>query len=144
MKISKDGKIKLEKGEIRVGNFFAKRESGHIRLTDIHGVFSVRFSTRIPAGAWLDALMKLGKERGDSLKAYVATLWSALSVVPDQAFLDSLFRAVKDCLERHRDWYGAAEGDDAEDAKALAQVEEFMAAKEDMERQLGEVAGDVD
>ena len=143
MKINKDGKIKLEKDEIRVGNFFAKRESGHIRLTDIHGVFSVRFSTRIPAGAWLDALM-LGKGTEESLKAYVATLWSALSVVPDQAFLDSLFRAVKDCLERHRDWYGAAEGGDAEDAKALAQVEEFMAAKEDMERQLGEVAGDVD
>ena len=89
MKI-KDGKIKLEKNDIRVGNFVLSIEKQHIKVQDLNQCFVLRFHKRMPVGIWLDSLIKRGDDGNDSLRTYIAVMWSVLSVVPDNDYLQVL------------------------------------------------------
>ena len=52
---TKNGKIKLEKGDIRVGNFVLSVEEQHIKVQDLNKYFTLRFHKRMPVGIWLDS-----------------------------------------------------------------------------------------
>lgn len=111
MKI-KDGKIKLEKNDYRVGNFVLSIEKQHIKVQDLNQCFTLRFHKRMPVGIWLDSLIKRGDEGKDSLKTYIAVIWSVLSVIPDSEYMQSLVDDAQEGLKRHPEWYGKKEDKD--------------------------------
>ena len=122
MKVTKSGKAKLEKGEIRVGNFFIKEEESHIKVQDLNSVFSHRVDKRMPIGIWLSNMLSLGDGGMTSIKTYIAAMWSLFSVVPDNEFIDDVLKTAHSCLDRHKDWYNVRERTEKDDEKAIEEV----------------------
>lgn len=123
------GKIKLDKGEKRVGNFVIKNEDAHIKIQDINALFSHRVSKGIAAGQFL--MMLYEKFEGDdairsTLANYVAFIWSISCCIPDADFLKDAYEITKACMERHPELYGqpATPQDDAADMEALRAIKE--------------------
>ena len=127
MKVTKKGIVKLEKDEVRVGNFFVKREEEHIKIVDLNGVFSFRANRRMAIGIWLENTWlraMRGEEVGiENLKTYIATMWSVFSVAPDDAYIQDALTMAQNALGRHPDWYGIkADATDEENEQAAADV----------------------
>lgn len=106
MKKLANGEVRLAKNERRIGNFLIKNEENHIKLQDLGGIISHRVAKTMPVGIWLHNLYKRGDDANDTIRTYIATLWSAFSVVPDNDYIQALLDDSKDALERHADWYG--------------------------------------
>lgn len=138
MKVSKKtGKIKLEADEVRVGNFFVKREENHMKIQDLYGVFSFRASRIVPIGIWLENIWARavnGDEASvNTLKTYIATMWSVYSVAPDDEYIKDAITMSQNALERHPDWYGVKkDATDKEDAEAAQEVKEMMDFEEEV------------
>lgn len=135
MKTTKDGKVKLEKGEVRVGNFFFRDEgeNEHIRVTDLNSCFTIRVLKRMPLGIWLDNMMDLSRtdvKGSETLKTWAAVMWSLLAVVPDDQFVKELIKSTEDALNRHPDWYGYDK--DADDDEAIQDVKEMKEFEEEI------------
>lgn len=125
MKVSKSGKPLLEKGEVRVGNYFVKTEKEHFKVADLNSVFTLRISRETAVGMWVSNMLSQGDGGVRSLHVYFATLWSALSPAPDDTYISDLISAATGCLERHRDWYGIKDAvSDDEDAKVVDEERE--------------------
>ena len=130
MKINKKGQVKLDPNEIRIGNFFIKRDSDQMKITDLNGVFHHSVSRRMPIGIWLEQVWARAYhgEEGptNTLKVYIATMWSLFSIAPDDEFIQAMLNASNDALKRHPDWYGYKPSDDeAENAEAAQEVKEM-------------------
>lgn len=113
MKVSrKTGKIRLDANEVMVdeNRYFVKREFGHMKLYDMNYSLHVSVSRRTVAGAWLENMWVRAtngeEEATRTLKTYMATLWSVLTVAPDDAFINDTLEAVDGAFNRHPDWYG--------------------------------------
>ena len=148
MKVGKDGNVKLEKGEVHIGNFFVKLESetDHIKIKDLNSCFSFRVWTRLPIGIWLsnmyDGAISGNKGAIETLKVYISTMWSVFSVAPDDEYIKDAIGMAKSALERHPDWYGVKnDATPEEEADALEEVRE-MAEFEDGMRKLKEKDGE--
>lgn len=133
MKTTKDGKVKLEKGEVRVGNFFFRDEGEdkYIRVTDLNSCFTIRALKRMPLGIWLDNMIDLSRvdvKGGDTLKTWAAVMWSLLAVVPDDEFVREIIKSTEDALNRHPEWYGYDKN--ADDDEALREVKEIKEMEE--------------
>lgn len=137
MKVTKKGIVKLEKDEVRVGNFFVKREDDHMKIADLNDVFSFRANRRMAIGIWLENTWyraMMGEEVGvDNLKTYIATMWSVFSVAPDDAYIQDALTMAQNALGRHPEWYGIkAEATDEEhkqasdDVKGMKEFEEAI------------------
>lgn len=135
MKVTKNGNVKLEKGEVRIGNFFVRDEgeNEHIRLTDLNSCFTIRVDKKMPLGIWLDNILKMGERGHESIKTFIAVMWSLLSVAPDQEFVEDVLGVSDRALRRHPDWYGynPDESDEANDA-AAQEVREMKEFEEDL------------
>lgn len=139
--------IKLEQGEIRIGNFFIKRElrTGHIKIQDLNSVFSFRVFVRMPIGVWLDNILTTyeknetpeSRESAEkTLRTYIAVLWSLFSVVPDDELVNVLVDQTHAAINRHPDWYGYNKTDDeAANAEAAQEVKEMA----EFEKSVGEM-----
>jgi len=137
MRVTKKGNVKLEADEVRVGNFFVKREDEHIKIQDINAIFSHRVNRRMPIGVWLENMWERAHHGGDgdrdaatrTLHAYIATMWSFFSVAPDDEFVNDALSVSRAALERHPEWYGvkrdATPEEDAEAAKEVREMKEF-------------------
>ena len=138
MKVSKKtGKVKLDANEVRVGNFFVRRDETEMKLTDLNGVFHHSVNRRMPIGIWLENIWARaynGEEAAiNTLKTYVATMWSFFSVAPDDEFIQDTLKAAKDALGRHPNWYGVKpDATDEEDAEAVTQVKEMKDIEEEL------------
>lgn len=139
MKLSRSGP-KLEKGEIRIGNFFIKEESEHIKVTDLNAVFSFRVRKGIPVGMFIkqsvDAIRKgdEGYEKGTG--NYLAVLWALMSTIPDMEFLETAYNACEDCMKRHPEAYGLKKGEPTEEEQQEAEkeVKEMMEFEEELKK----------
>lgn len=133
---SKTGKVKLEPDEIRVGNFFVKREVSHIKIQDLNGVFSFRANRRMAIGVWLENMWDAARtDEGalGSLKTYIATMWSVFSVVPDDGYVKDALEMAHAALDRHPEWYGIKkDATPEEDAEALKEVQEMKEFEEEV------------
>ena len=129
---SKNGKIKLEKGEIRVGNFFVKDEPEFIKIQDLNAVFTYRIGKTTPAGIWAANMLKQGEGGEKSLLTYIGTLWSIFSPAPDDEYVRALLGAASDCLKRHPEWYGLPEVSDKEDRKIIKEERELATFEEEL------------
>ena len=138
MKVTKKGTVKLEKGEVRIGNFFVKDEENHIKLQDLNGVFSHRIDKRMVIGIWIANMLELGKEDPaylDSIKTYIGAMWSIFSVVPDNDFVTEAIKGANECMQRHPEWYGVKlDATPEEDAEALEEVKELTELEEDIRK----------
>lgn len=137
MKVRKNGTVKLESGEVRIGNFFVKDEGTHIRLQDLNSVFSHRVDKRMPVGIWLANMLEQKSEPGhiESIRTYIAATWSLFSVVPDNDFITEVIRVADECMNRHPDWYGIkADATPEEDAEAIREVREMKQFEEDVKK----------
>ena len=136
MKVTKKGKVKLETGDRRVGNFVYHREKAHYKLQDIGGLFSVRVSNALMAGVMISEVMDDGGEA--FLGNYAATVYNFACCVPDVEFLGAVNAAVRDCINRHKDLYGLKEDiTDEEDAKILREEFELHEAEEEVRKEEG-------
>lgn len=111
MRVMSDGRVKLEENEVRVGDFFVKRERFHLKITDLNGVFSFRAYCKTAVGMWLDKMWERVAIRDDSsarstLHTYIATMWSFHSVAPDDEYIKDALVATQGALDRHPEWYG--------------------------------------
>lgn len=128
MKVTKDGKVKLEKGEVRIGNFFVRDEgeNEHIKVVDLNSCFTIRVGKRMPLGIWLDNVLKMGDGGRESIRTYISVMWSLLSVAPDQEFVKDVLDVSERALRRHPDWYGFdPDGDDASATEEVREMTEF-------------------
>ena len=123
----------MEKGEIRIGNFFVRDEGDneHIRITDLNSCFTLRVWKRMPIGIWLENMLKSGDGGKDSLKTYIAMMWSVMAVAPDNEFVADMLNGAHSALTRHPDWYGSKEGATPEEDKEAQEEVEGMMALED-------------
>lgn len=136
MKTTKGGNVKLEKGEVRVGNFFVRDEGDteYVKVTDLNSCFTMRIAKRMPLGIWLENMLDMARTDGralDTLKTWCSAMWAVLSVAPDQEYVVSIVDAADANLKRHPDWYGynptdddAANDDAAQEVKEMKQFEE--------------------
>lgn len=131
MKVSKKtGKVRLDANEVRVGNFFVRRDENEMKLTDLNGVFHHSVHRRMPIGIWLENLwaraMNGEGSAIETLRVYISTMWSFFSVAPDDGFISDALAATRANFERHPDWYGAkVDATEAEDADAVKEVSEM-------------------
>jgi len=134
MRVNKDGKVRLEKGETRIGNFFVRDEgdNGYVSVTDLNSCYKIRLLKRMPLGIWITNLLELGDEGKNSIKTWIAVMWSLLSVVPDDGFVQELIKSTEDALKRHPDWYGF--NPDADDAEAAREVQEMAEFEEEVKK----------
>jgi len=117
---SKNGKVKLEKGEVRIGNYFVKAEPEFIKIQDLNCVFTHRIGKKTAVGIWVTNMLKQGDGGEKSLLTYIGTLWSVFSPAPDNEYVEALLNAASECLNRHPDWYGIkTDVTDEEDAKII-------------------------
>lgn len=132
----KNGKIKLDPTERRVGNFIIKDEPEHVKVMDINQIFTHRASKRTSVGLFLkqsfDALSDWDVHNG--LRNWFAVLFTAFSTIPDMEFLESVMGACKACMERHPEAYGMppGEGTEEENAQAEAGMKEMMDFENDL------------
>lgn len=147
MKVNRKGEPVVEKGEVRIGNYFIKDEApgdwwGHIKIQDLNSAFVHRVWKRLPIGIWLTNMLSRGEEAHGSIKTYVAVMWSLFSVVPDEELMLTLLDATKDALSRHPDWYGAEKEpvSDEEDGKIVEgerEKAEFIEQVKDLDKEGG-------
>lgn len=137
MKIKKDGNVWLDEKDTRVGNFVFTSEEEHVKAQDIGRMFVVRLSKKLPIGIWLSNIIGMASDGLVTLKTWVATIWTVLSVVPDNEYIQDLLNAAEACLNRHKDWYGIKDNPtDEDDAKAVEEMKEMSEFEEDVKKAL--------
>lgn len=110
-------KIRLDRGETRVGNFVLAVTGDRVEVRDIGGGVSFSVSRAFPKGALLESMAKDGS---DGLRGLLAVTWNFLSVVPDMELLRGVNRLCVECAGRHPELYGSRPGaTDEEHAVAL-------------------------
>lgn len=123
----KNGKPKLDPGEKRIGNFIVKDEDGHIKLSDIGGLFTHRMSKATPIGAFLKGAwdeMSADEQTKKGIGNWIAVIFTVFATVPDVDFMTEVYESAERCMQRHPEAYGMSAGPGAEEENA--QVEREM------------------
>lgn len=104
MKTTKEGRLKLAKGERQIGNFIYKDEPEYIKISDINSAMTHRVSKHLNIGRLLEMALK---ERSDNYLAnYASMTWLYSNIVTDEQFFMDINKACVDCIERHKEFYG--------------------------------------
>lgn len=104
MKTDKKGRIRLQRGDYRTGNFVFHDEGRFIKVMAISGIVSWRVSTDTSMGMLLLAAIK--EKRDTWLHVYAAGMFSQLCVVPDAEFFRKHAELVNAQVEAHPEYYG--------------------------------------
>lgn len=126
MKSNRKGKVVLQRGDYRVGNFVFHKEPSHIKVTAISGLVSWRVAVETAIG-WM--LTEALKEKHDNwLHMYASSTFSQLCIVPDQQFWEKHAELVNAQAELHPEYYGKERptDDKASDDKILQEEKEFQ------------------
>lgn len=128
-----NGKVKLDKRDVRIGNFVYTIEPDHIKIQDISLTITHRINRHIAKGQLLEMMLEdAGKYKND-LHNYATLMYNFLCTVPDVTFYEDINKAVLDCINRHKDVYGIKEDiTPAEDAKILQEEKELHEAVAEM------------
>ena len=131
MKTTKEGRLKLAKGERQIGNFIYKNEAEYIKICDINSALTHRVSKHLNIGRMLEMALK---DRQDVYLAnYAAMLWNFSNIVTDEQFFLDIDKACVDCVNRHKDFYGIKEDITTEqDAEILQEAKETYEAIEEL------------
>ena len=130
----RNGKLKLDANEKRIGNFIIRDENEHVKVSDLNQVFTHRADKRTPIGLFLKQCYdKLGTDEstGKGLGNWLAVIFTAFSVVPDVEWLEAVMTASEACMKRHPEAYGyPADATEQEDAAAAQEVKEMTEFEE--------------
>lgn len=134
MKTTKEGRLKLAKGERQIGNFIYKNEAEYIKICDINSALTHRVSKHLNIGRMLEMALK---DRQDVYLAnYAAMLWNFSNIVTDEQFFLDIDKACVDCVNRHKDFYGIKEDITTEqDAEILQEAKETYEAIEELKKE---------
>lgn len=137
MKVSKNGKIRLDANEKRIGNFVLRRDDGYMKLCDVSRLFIYSVSVETPAGMYLAMSYDSFKDEETSrgIVNYIAVLWSLFATVPDVQFLGEVYGSCVSCMERHTDCYGipSAPVSDEADAAILEEQKGLCEAAQELD-----------
>ena len=125
MKTNKKGKIRLERGDYRVGNFIFHEENNYIKVIASSGIVSWRVSLDLSVAMLIkDAI---DNKRDVFLHTYASATFSQLCVVPDVNFFEKHAQLVNAQVEAHPEYYGKQKPSDdkAEDDKILEEEREL-------------------
>lgn len=137
MKVKK-GKMKLQRGDVQIGNFVYHSEKEHYKVQDINGVFSLRLYGQMPAAMMMRAALLDKDENNAFLHGYAAVIYNALSCIPDDEFLRAVNEAAVACVNRHKEFYGIKEDITVEeDARIVNEEKELEEAVEEARKELG-------
>jgi len=131
MKTNSKGKVVLQHGDYRVGNFVFHKEPSHIKVTPISGIVSWRVAVETAIG-WM--ITEALKEKHDNwLHMYASSTFSRLCVVPDQQFFEKHAELVNAQVDLHPEYYGKERptDDKSADDKILQEEKELA---EDMKK----------
>jgi len=137
MKVKKN-KVKLQRGDVRIGNFVYHAEKEHYKVQDINGVFSLRLYGQMPAAMMMRAGLLNAQENEAFLHSYAAVMYNVLSCVPDEEFMKAINEAAIACVNRHKEFYGIK--DDVtpeEDAKIVQEEKELEEAVQEAKKEMG-------
>lgn len=126
MKTNRKGKIILQRGDYRVGNFIFHEENNFIKVMATSGIVSWR--------VWIDSsvgmLVKqaIAEKHDNWLRTYAAMNFSQLLVVPDPVFFESHAKLVNDQVDAHPEYYGKTKPTDDKsiDDKILQEEKELQ------------------
>lgn len=136
-----NGKVKLDKRDIRVGNFVYTKEPDHIKVQDISLTITHRINRHIAKGQLLEMMLEDSKKYENDLRNYAVLMYNLLCTVPDASFYEDINTAVLSCINRHKDVYGIKEDiTPDEDAKILQEERELHEAVEDIKEKVGDAA----
>lgn len=126
MKTTKEGRLKLAKGERQIGSFIFKNEPGYIKISDINSAMTHRVSKHLNIGRLLEMALK---ERSDNYLAnYASMTWLYSNIVTDEQFFMDINKACVDCVERHKEFYGIKDDITPETDKEI--LDEVQGAQE--------------
>lgn len=122
MKVKHNAQIRLQKGDYRVGNFVFTREPSYIRVVSITGIVSWRVSLDLSVGMLV--LQAMREHHDNWLRTYASSVFSHLSVVPDNPFFVKHAVLVNEQVSAHPEFYGKAQPtDDKEEDDRILQEE---------------------
>lgn len=137
MKVKK-GKVKLQRGDVQVGNFVFHAEKEHYKVQDINGVFSLRLYGGMPAAMMMRTGLSDPQGNESFLHGYAAVMYNVLSCVPDEEYLRAVNEAAIACVNRHKEFYGIKDDVTAEEDAAIVKEErELDEAVEEARKELG-------
>lgn len=129
MKTTKEGRLKLAKGERQIGSFVYKDEPEYIKISDINSAMTHRVSKHLNIGRLLEMALK---ERSDNYLAnYASMTWLYSNIVTDEQFFMDINKACVDCVERHKEFYGIKDDIAPETDKEI--LDEVQGAQEAIE-----------
>lgn len=127
MKTDKNGKIVLQKGDYRTGNFVFHRENRFIKVMAVSGIVSWRISTDTAAGRLIS--IALQEKRDAWLQTYAAMNLSQLCVVPDSDYFVRIAELINSQTAQHPEFYGKEKTESKdEDDKILQEERELQEA----------------
>ena len=130
MKTNRKGKIILQKGDYRVGNFVLHEENNFIKVMAISGIVSWKVIADSAIGQMLT--MAIRDKLDNWLGIYCAMNFSQLMVVPDQKYFEEHAKLINDQTLKHPEFYGklAEELSKEEDDKIVEEERELHEAVE--------------
>lgn len=124
MKITNDGKIKLQKNERKIGEFVVKNnEEAGIHLRTTSGNWSMTLKS---GGAYELLKMCLDENSVKVINDYLAVIYMASSVLFDYPYLEKLDDAVSECIDRNRKYYVPVEETEEEIIGRMKQEIQLM------------------
>lgn len=134
MRTTKEGKLKLSKDERQIGNFVFKRESEHIKITDINSNLSHRVAKALNIGRMLE--MALKDKQNNWLHNYASMMWNFSNIVTDEQFFLDIDKACVDCVNRHKEFYGIKENITTDaDKEILEESKEVYESIEELKKE---------
>lgn len=134
---------KIEKRDLRIGNYVVTDEGNFIKVTDISGSVSHRFAAmNLVKGVMFKQLFKEAKEGDEGalklLESYCVVMHNVLSCFPfsksEFNYLEAINEATIRCYNDNKELYGIKdEPTDEENEKALESVKENEEVREKME-----------
>jgi len=126
MKIDRKGKILLQDGDYRAGNFIFREEGRHVKVTTASGLASWSASLDTAAGQFLKLI--LDQKKDDWLMACATSTLANILVVPDADFLIKHSELINAHVMAHPEYYGKTKptDDKQEDDKILREERDLM------------------
>lgn len=134
MKTDRKGRIRLQKGDYRVGNFVLHKENGFIKVMATSGIVSWRISTDTTVGMLVEEAMN--EKKDNWLAIYAAMNFSQLCTVPSPDFFRKHSELINAQVEAHPEYYGKEPPTDDKDfddeiIKEEQQIQDFLDKCED-------------
>lgn len=128
MKTDRKGKIILQRGDYRAGNFVFHREARHIKVSATSGIVSWRIAIDTAVGYLVATAIQ--EKRDEWLRTYAAMNFSQLCVVPDSDYFTAHSEIVNRQAEKHPEFYGKEKPSEnkEEDDKILQEEREMHEA----------------